>query len=89
MMSNGKELVYKLMDLILEMEKHCEEFTNTRTYEKCKCPDCALSRYFNYVNSGCILQEIKDKDLLSDICYTMKFHNSHYETYQDYFTENM
>ncbi len=74
MTTKGAELILEFRNLLHKIENHCEELVNTRTDGKCKCVDCAFSRYYNYLNSGCLLQELKDNDVETTLEYTMKYH---------------
>lgn len=58
----GKELIERMLDLLVEMAEHCINKEKPKDQIKCKCVNCALSWTFGLTSYGCFLVEIVDND---------------------------
>lgn len=56
----GKELIIKMLDLLVEMSEHCTKIDKPKS--GVKCSDCALNWNFNLGNHGCFLVETIDNN---------------------------
>ena len=56
----GKELLVKTLDLLVEMAEHCAN--KEKTTDKSKCTDCALCWDFGLSSNGCFLVETIDRN---------------------------
>ena len=52
----GKELIIKMLDLLVEMAEHC--INKDKPKDNIKCADCALCWNSSLFNNGCFLVEI-------------------------------
>ena len=51
----GKELIIKMLNLLVEMAEHC--INKDKPKDSIKCADCALCWNFSLCNNGCFLVE--------------------------------
>lgn len=74
----GKELIIKILDLLVEMAEHC--VNKEKTTDKSKCVDCALSWNFSIYNCGCFLVELVDNNdkFMDELINLCKLHNIDY-----------
>lgn len=79
-MNTGKELIIKMLDLLVEMADHCSKLEKPKDSSKCKCANCALNWDFNLGNHGCFLVETIDNNekFMEDLISTCKYHDIEY-----------
>lgn len=75
----GKELIIKILDLLVEMAEHC--VNKEKTTDKSKCVDCALSWNFNIRDCGCFLVELVDNNdkFMDELINLCKLHDIEYK----------
>lgn len=66
----GKDLIIKMLNLLVEMAEHC--INKDKPKDNIKCADCALCWNFSLSSNGCFLVEIIDNsefiDILENVC---------------------
>lgn len=66
-----KELIDKLLDIIVEMSEHCMSM-KSEILNKSKCSNCGFKRDFGLSNNGCLLVDILENyelvDVIIDTC---------------------
>lgn len=75
----GKELIIKMLDLLVEMAEHCNDMY--KPIDGVKCSNCALNWNFSLGNHGCFLVETIDNNdkFMDDLISTCKYHNIEYK----------
>ena len=75
----GKELIIKTLDLLVEMTEHC--INKNKPKDGNKCSDCALNWNFSLSNHGCFLVEIIDNNgkLMDDLENLCVLHDIEYK----------
>ena len=62
----GKELIEKMLDLLVEMSEHC--INKDKPMNEIKCSDCALCWNFSLSSHGCFLVEtINDSEFINNL----------------------
>lgn len=75
---NGKKLIEEMLDLLVKMTEHCNNIKSDKP-NVAKCKNCAMSRYYTYKNSGCLLVDIYNNDeFMNSLEYTCKYQDVKY-----------
>ncbi|MGL4801937.1 MAG: hypothetical protein ACRC18_06700 [Cetobacterium sp.] len=75
----SKELVEKMLDLLVDMSEHC--INRVKSGNKTKCENCSLSWSFGLCSHGCFLVETIDNNekFIDDLTAACEYNNIEYK----------